>query len=183
MTTGPTRRDLLRTAARCTAVLALGGGAAALLRRAQPAGAWSIDPSVCTGCDGCASGCVVPGSAVRCVNDFDRCGYCAVCYGYFKGGIDAVPVDEPANRICPQEAIIRRRVGDLQWEYTIDPERCDGCGACVAPCRTYGHASFRLRVDAERCLDCSRCGIASACMPQAIAWRAEPVTSEEGRHG
>lgn len=178
-----TRRDLLRTVTRCAAAMVIGGGAFTLLRRAQPAGSWSIDPHTCIGCDGCTTSCVVPGSAVRCVNEFTECGYCEVCYGYFKGGIDAVPIDEPDNRVCPQDAIHRRRVGDLQWEYSIDAERCDGCGLCVKPCRTYGHGSFRLRVDAERCLDCSRCSIAPGCMPRAIAWREAPVERQPGRHG
>jgi ferredoxin len=164
-------------------VLAVGGGALALLRRSTPAGSWSINTQTCTACDRCASACVVAGSAVRCVNDFARCGYCEVCYGYFKGGIDAMPIDTPENRICPRDAIRRTRVGDLQWEYRIDPERCDGCGLCVKPCHTYGHASFSLRVDHDRCLGCSRCSIATECPPQAMAWRDHPVIVDHGRRG
>ncbi len=36
--------------------------------------------------------------------------------------------------ICPQSAISRREIGDRDYEYIVDPDRCIGCGFCGGTC-------------------------------------------------
>ena len=42
--------------------------------------------------------------------------------------------DDPKNLVCAPGAIIRRKVGDVQYEYTIDEAKCNGCGKCAEVC-------------------------------------------------
>ncbi|HEY5548518.1 MAG TPA: 4Fe-4S binding protein [Coriobacteriia bacterium] len=39
----------------------------------------------------------------------------------------------PARRVCPQGAISRMSAGE---PWTVDPDRCTGCGVCLRVCPT-----------------------------------------------
>ena len=89
-----TRRELLGHAARGAGLVGLGGAAVYLVRKASAKGVvWQIDPTKCVNiwlgatnvevCDKCATTCVLPLSAVRAVNDHDKCGRCYICPAYF----------------------------------------------------------------------------------------------------
>ena len=81
----------------------------------RPAGdrkVWQINPRKCIQCGKCETACVLQPSAVKCVHGFVMCGYCKLCFGYFKP--DAARLDEAAeNQTCPTGAIRRVFVGSL----------------------------------------------------------------------
>ncbi len=68
-----------------------------------------FDPRICSfsGIDECGISC-------------SSCGACKDC------GL--------CVEICPQVAIWRKELGDGQWEYVVQPDRCIGCGFCAAAC-------------------------------------------------
>jgi len=45
---------------------------------------WQLDPHKCIACGNCATHCVLDESAVRCLHNFEMCGYCELCTGYFE---------------------------------------------------------------------------------------------------
>ena len=163
--TEQSRRKFLLNAARGLSGVALAGGAGALLVRADGVPLHEIDATRCTACGLCKTKCIRTPSAVKCVNDFAKCGYCEFCYGYYY---HAPLSNDPKNLVCEQQAIIRRKVGDVQYEYTIDESKCDGCGKCVVLCKKFGNGSFRLEIRRDLCKECNRCSIAAACPPSAI---------------
>jgi electron transport complex protein RnfB len=166
---GVSRRDFLRFGLRGAGVLALGGGAAALsIARGGERTVWQIDPRKCVQCGNCATTCVLQPSAVKCVHAIeDLCGYCEPCFGYFDK--DAADQGEGAeNQLCPVAAITRKHVEGPFYEYTIDEDRCIGCGKCVQGCTRYGNGSLYLQVRHDRCLNCSQCSIAEACPSNAF---------------
>ena len=163
--TAESRRVFLLRAARGVGGLALAGGAGVLLLRADGVPLHQIDAARCTACGLCETECVRKPSAVKCVNDFAKCGYCEFCYGYYH---KAPPSDDPKNLVCAQKAIIRRKVGDVQYEYTIDESKCTGCGKCVKLCKKHGNGSFRLEIRRDLCKECNRCSIGAACAPLAV---------------
>jgi electron transport complex protein RnfB len=194
-----TRRELLGHAVRGTALLGLGGLGALLFRRADAEGAWRINCDLCINsrpgavgieaCQLCASACVLPLSAVRAVNDHARCGRCYICPAYFdvKSAIDQRGL--PSQKLCPRDAIERKPIGWIDpddpannyYEYTIDEERCNGCGKCVLACKEpAGLSSIRLEVRHNLCADCNRCAIALAC-PHAAYLREPPQPDEAAR--
>ncbi len=162
------RRELLRAGLRGAGVL--GAGLVAFrLTRAPGSGVrgWQIDPARCIGCQRCATHCVLQQSAVRCYQAFDLCGYCELCSGYLAPGY--LEADSAAeNQICPAGALRRRFVGDPYFEYTVDRERCVGCGKCVQACATHGNGSLFLQVDQARCRRCNACAIAGVCPADAF---------------
>ncbi len=99
----PSRRDFLALSIRSAALVALGGGAAALAtRRSHDGGLWQIDPAKCIACGKCATSCVLKPSAARCFHTFEMCGYCNLCTGYFQPDADtgaAVPRPRSAPRV------------------------------------------------------------------------------------
>ncbi len=182
----PTRRDVLKHAARGTALLGLGGLAWHLARGSDVEGAWQLDCQKCVNsrlgalgvdvCELCATTCVIGLSAVRAVNEYSKCGRCYICPAYFdvKSAIDAEGL--PSQKLCPRDAIERKPIGEVDeddpannfYEYIIDEERCNGCGRCVMACKEpAGLTSIRLEVRHNLCLDCNRCSIAIVCPDEA----------------
>ena len=143
-------------------------GIGAWRRQPAPRTRWQIDPRKCTQCGQCATACVLTPSAVKCVHAYAMCGYCKLCFGYFKS--DAARLDEAAeNQLCPTGAIIRTFIEDPYFEYHIDEPLCTGCGLCVKGCTHFGNGSLYLQIRHDRCVNCNACRIAEACPAQAIS--------------
>ena len=167
-----TRRNFLRRAS----LLALGalGGSMVARTLALPAGehggrpkVWQIDPHKCIQCGNCATYCVLGTSAVKCVHAFTMCGYCELCFGYFRPRTHNLDTGAE-NQLCPTGALIRTYVDAPYYQYEIDKELCIGCGKCVKGCTTFGNGSLSLQVQRDRCLDCNECSIAAACPSDAF---------------
>lgn len=168
---GLTRREMLRGCGRAAAIIGAGGLAGLLARtaRATPA-VWQIDPHKCVQCGKCATYCVLPTSAVRCVHAFAMCGYCRVCFGYFDINSKTQEYNTAAeNQICPTGAIGRLHVESQYFQYTIEESLCIGCGKCVASCGQYGNGSLYLQIKHDLCVHCNQCSIATACPSGAIS--------------
>jgi electron transport complex protein RnfB len=148
---------------------------------------WQVNASRCANsrlgevgveaCNLCTSSCVVSLSAVRAVNEHAKCGRCSICPAYFD---ISSAVDErglPSAKLCPRDAITRKAIGKQDpedpsnnfYEYTIDEEKCDGCGRCVMKCKEpLGLGSITLRVRYDRCVNCNNCAISVSCPKQAL---------------
>jgi Na+-translocating ferredoxin:NAD+ oxidoreductase subunit B len=181
------RRDVLGTAVRGTVLAALGGGAAFLIEKAHGQLVWQVDAARCinsrlgeTGveaCNLCTTECVVALSAVKAVNEHSKCGRCNICPAYFN---ITSAVDEkglPSEKLCPRDAITRKPIGKVDpedpannfYEYTIDEQKCDGCGRCVMKCKEpLGLGSIVLRVRYDKCVNCNRCAISKSCPKDAL---------------
>lgn len=194
----PTRRDVLKMAARGTGIVALGGVAVYLAARTGPDGTWQILPSKCidirrrtTGvevCELCSVSCVLPLSAVRAVNEYKKCGRCCICPAYYDVTSEVGADGLPSRKLCPRDAIERKAIGDVDpddplnnfYEYVIDKTRCNGCGRCVMGCKEpAGLGSIRLEVRNDLCLDCNRCSIAIACPHEALVRERADLTGAE----
>jgi electron transport complex protein RnfB len=165
-----TRRDLLRTgacAAAVAGVYASAHGLWALRNSSEETAVWQIDPHKCVACGNCATYCVLETSAVKCVHAFAMCGYCDLCFGYYRPRHTARDT-AAENQMCPTGAIKRSFVEDPYYEYTIDESLCVGCGKCVKGCGDQGNGSLYLQVRHDRCLNCSQCEIAAACPADAF---------------
>lgn len=163
-----TRREFIRNGARGLFLLCLGGGLGLLANRGKADDTvWQIDPYKCIQCENCATNCVLEESAVKCVNNFEICGYCDICFGYFE--LEPTAFNSAAeNQLCPTDAIKRRFVEEPYYEYTIDESLCIGCGKCVKACNAFGNGSFFLQVRHDRCLNCNECTIAVSCPSDAF---------------
>jgi len=168
-------------------VAGLAGGALFLVRKAHGQVVWQVNASRCANsrlgevgveaCNLCTSSCVVSLSAVRAVNEHAKCGRCSICPAYFD---ISSAVDErglPSAKLCPRDAITRKAIGKQDpedpsnnfYEYTIDEEKCDGCGRCVMKCKEpLGLGSITLRVRYDRCVNCNNCAISVSCPKQAL---------------
>ncbi len=128
---------------------------------------WQIDPDKCIQCGQCATACVLPISAVRCVHGYAMCGYCELCGGYFRP--EATVLDTGAeNHLCPTGAVKRTFVEDPYFEYAIERELCVGCGKCVKGCGAFGNGSLYLQVQQDICRRCNECAIAVVCPANAF---------------
>lgn len=158
-----TRREVLRRGFAGLLLLALAAPLAVLFgRTAKKRSVWQIDHTKCIQCGRCATECVVKPSAVKCFHAFDVCGYCNLCFAYFRPGVSEF--DTTAEKeLCPTNAIKRKFVEHPYYEYTIDKSRCIGCSKCVKGCQTFGNGSLYLQVDHGYCLNCNQCAIAKAC--------------------
>ena len=59
--------------------------------------------------------------------DVDQCGsQCSSCGTCRDCGICVA--------MCPEAAISREALGDVSFEYVVDPDRCIGCGFCAGAC-------------------------------------------------
>ncbi|MFZ4394711.1 MAG: 4Fe-4S binding protein [Kiritimatiellia bacterium] len=164
------RRGLLAWLLRGVAAVAVLGLVGRATRRpaAGTRMVWQIDPSKCTQCGQCATRCVLETSAVKCVHGFAMCGYCKRCFGFFQP--DAAALDESGEKqLCPTGAIRRSFVEDPYFEYTIDEQKCIGCGLCVKGCGSFGNGSLFLQVRHDRCENCNECRIAAACPSGAFS--------------
>ncbi len=123
---------------------------------------WQLDPGKCIQCGGCSTHCVLQPSAVKCVHDFERCGYCRLCFGFFQPGAKTL-TSAAENQLCPTGAIRRRFIEEPYYEYTVDASLCIGCGRCVKGCGAFGNGSLMLQVCHDRCRNCNECAIARRC--------------------
>src|SRR3989304_1342627 len=201
----PDRRQFLQRTGRTACAVALGGTAVVLGRRACAGDAGAIAPNRSvnirlgvTGadrvCDLCATQCVLPLSAVRAVNDYAKCGRCCICPAYFDVRSPTGGDGLPTKKLCPRDAIVRTVIGDVDphdplnnyYEYTIDEDRCNGCGRCVMEGRDpAGLGSIRLEVRYDRCLRCNQCTIAMQCPDDAycrVGPHPPPAQALEGGH-
>lgn len=169
---GIQRRQFFRRMFTRAWTLVLGGlGGVTLGRAKRRSWVWQIDPDVCVQCENCATHCVLDESAVKCVQSYPICGYCDLCFGYFRPG---APLNSGAeNQLCPTGAIERVFVEEPYWEYNIDERLCIGCAKCVKACEVFGNASFYLQVRHDRCLNCNECSIARDC--PSGAFRRVPI--------
>lgn len=167
------RRDFLRRGLAGGAGVVLAGlTAKGVARGGRDHQVWQLDPNACVQCGRCATHCVLAPSAVKCVHAYAMCGYCQLCFGFFRPGANAL--DEAAeNQLCPTGAIRRMFVEDPYYEYTIDESLCIGCGKCVKGCNAFGNGSLFLQVRHDRCVNCNECAIALAC--PATAFRRVPA--------
>ena len=146
----------------------LGAGTLALSRSGNDGMVWQIDPHKCVMCDFCASECVLPVSAVRCVHNHELCGYCDLCFGFFQPG-HAERTEAAENQVCPTGAITRDYIEGVYYEYNITEELCYGCAKCVKLCTHSGNGSLFLQINHNYCVDCNDCAIARACPAEAIS--------------
>jgi electron transport complex protein RnfB len=191
MTDRSTRRQFIDRSCRVLGFAAIGTAAGVLAKRASAAAVYQVDPTKCTSCDLCRTSCVLTLSAVKAVNDFEKCGYCMLCPAFMD--VTSAP-DEfgiPTGRVCPQDALKRRVVGDVDpddpnnnyYEYVVDESRCDGCGKCVKACLPpAGNGSLRLEIRYDRCVECNECGIRIVCPDDAIIRVEVPGLAPKG-HG
>jgi len=162
-----TRREFLRDGLRAAGLLAFGGALGGVLSQGQEETVWQIDPEKCTQCGKCATECVLTPSAVKCVHQYALCGYCDLCFGFYKDQ----RVDDSTgaeNQRCPTGALERSFVEEPYYQYVVNEPRCIGCGICVQGCQAYGNGSLYLQVRHDRCLNCNECRIATACPAQAF---------------
>ena len=199
------RRTFLRRSGQVACAAAIGGVAIQLGRRASEHDIWTISPNHCVNiklgvvgsnnvCEQCATSCVLPLSAVRAVNDHAECGRCCICPAYFDVMSPVGPDGLPTKKLCPRDAIKRTPIGEFDeydplnnyYEYTIDEEKCNGCGRCVMECKSpAGLGSIRLEVRHDLCLRCNRCSIAVACPEDAyrrVGPEPAPPMGLEGGH-
>ena len=162
------RRGFLGHCLRGLGAVSLTGLTGLLVRGSQAESTvWQIDPERCIGCGNCAKNCVLKPSAVKCVHEYNMCGYCELCFGYLA---DVRPGDTPGagNERCPTGAISRSFVEQPYYQYTIDEQKCYGCGQCVKGCKAFGNNSLILQVRHDRCVNCNECAIARQCPAQAF---------------
>ena len=101
------------------------------------------------------------------LNRWTICGFCDKCFGYF----DPVSIDPSTaaeDVTCPYDAIRRKHVRDIHFEYEIDFDLCVGCGKCVEGCTKSGNGSFHLQLIRDICTNCNQCRIADACPARAV---------------
>ena len=158
------RRDFIRGAA----AVAFTGAAWGATGKKTEGTVWQLDPNKCTQCGQCATHCVLNPSAVKCMNQFDICGYCDLCFGYY------LPRSRERNtgaenQLCPTAAIEQKYVEGPYFEYIIDEDACIGCSKCVDACLVFGNGSFYLQVRQDVCINCNECSIAKSCPSDAFS--------------
>lgn len=163
------RKQFIKTVLKGAVLFILGGvffgRASRMLTRGGQV--WQIDPEKCVKCGRCATACVLAPSAVKCVHQYDMCGYCDLCFGYFQPGARKL-TEAAENQLCPTHAIKRNFIEEPYFEYTIDESLCIGCGKCVKGCNLFGNGSLYLQVRHDRCKNCNECSIAMVCPGEAF---------------
>ncbi len=158
------RRDFMRGAA----AVGFTGAAYAAVGEKTEEFVWQLDPNKCTQCGRCATHCVLNPSAVKCLNQFNICGYCDLCFGYLQPGSRGRDTGAE-NQLCPTAAIKRTYIEDPYYEYLIEEDDCIGCAKCVNACLVFGNASFYLQIRQDICIQCNECSIAKACPSDAFS--------------
>ncbi len=162
------RREFINRSMQVTAAVAVGGLTALAITKSKAEGTvWQIDSFECTQCGRCATDCVLPVSAVKCIHAYDLCGYCDLCGGYFKPGVKDLDTGAE-NQLCPTAAIERRFIEEPYFEYIINKDLCIGCAKCVAGCSSFGNGSLQLQIRHDLCVNCNECSIARVCPSDAI---------------
>lgn len=157
------RRDFLRGAA----AVGFTAAATAAVGTKTEGTVWQLDPNKCTQCGRCSTHCVLNPSAVKCLNQFNICGYCDICFGYLQPG--SRDIDTGAeNQLCPTAAIDRKYIEAPYYEYKIEEDTCIGCSKCVEACLMFGNGSFYLQIRQDICINCNECSIAKACPSDAF---------------
>ncbi len=128
---------------------------------------WQIDSSKCVKCGKCATDCVKAVSAVKCVHQFESCGYCDFCSGYFREGRIALNT-AAENLLCPKDALKRKFIEEPYFEYVVDEKLCNGCAKCSKGCGDFGNGSLIMQVKRDLCLNCNECSIAKVCPSDAF---------------
>lgn len=133
----------------------------------QDAPGWVIDPAKCISCGKCAESCVRPESAVKAVIDYSKIEnveFHPAVFRKTRPGSDTT-LD---NRVCPTDAIKRELLNDSTWNYSINSDKCIGCGACAIRSKRKGSGAFSLKIT-DKCLSCNECAIAVQCPAEAIS--------------
>ncbi|MFC1557954.1 4Fe-4S binding protein [candidate division KSB1 bacterium] len=161
------RRDFMRFGLNTIAGLSIGSIAGLLINNSSSEEiVWQLDPNICIQCENCSINCVLPFSAVKCVNSFSMCGYCDLCTGYLEPGLKSRDTGAE-SQLCPTGALKRIFIEEPYFEYTIDEKLCIGCGKCVKACEAFGNGSLYLQVRHDRCLNCNECSIGRSCPSRA----------------
>jgi electron transport complex protein RnfB len=163
------RRDFMRGAA----ALAFTGAAWSAVGEKSDEMLWQLDPNKCTQCGRCATHCTLNPSSVKCLNQFDICGYCDLCFGYLQPGSRNRDTGAE-NQLCPTAAIKRDYIEAPYYEYIIEEDKCIGCAKCVNACLVFGNASFYLQNRQDLCINCNECSIAKSC--PSDAWSRVPLS-------
>ena len=162
------RREFFKTGLRAAALISLGSATGYLLSKStldDPV--WQIDPEKCVQCGRCATHCVLPVSAVKCMHVYKMCGYCDLCGGYFRPQVKKLDTGAE-NQLCPTKALKRTFVEPPYYRYDIDEELCNGCGKCVEGCGSFGNGSLQLQINHNICTNCNQCAMARVCPAGAI---------------
>ena len=177
-----TRRNFIKSSLNTAAVVSLGGVAGfSIIKSSKDNMVWQLDPEICAQCEKCATNCVLPQSAVKCVHSFSMCGYCDLCSGYLEPGAKSRDTGAE-NQLCPTGAIKRTFIERPYFEYIIDEDLCTGCADCVKGCTDFGNGSLHLQINQDLCVNCNQCSIAIACPSNAIerVALAEPYRPKSG---
>ncbi len=169
------RRDFVRKAGKMLVAVPVLALPVVLSKQTSASGTvWQIDPYKCIQCGQCKTECVLTPSAVKCMHNYQMCGYCDLCGGYLRQGVRTISTGAE-NQLCPTGAINRRFVEEPYFEYTIEKELCDGCGKCVKGCKDFGNGSLYLQIDHDLCVNCNECAIARSCPSGAISMISDRV--------
>ena len=195
-----TRRDFLKTAAKGTAALAIGATLLSLVgcsnRQEQkgkltgiplPQGLLTVNAALCIGCGRCELACslaqfqqVQP--AVSAIHSgsglqFGQSGP-KLNYRYEDGLMGSGQIEPAVCRqcrapmcanVCPNQAILPNKKTGAR---TVNADRCDGCGACIAACPWHAITQHPESGVAIKCITCGSC--VNACPTGALAvtdWR------------
>ena len=163
------RRSILKWSARGIGLASLGSVTCLALQKneADREYVWQIDPDKCTQCGICASKCVLQTSAVKCLHNFKSCGYCDLCFAWFDP-VEGEPGTGAEDMLCPVNALKRKHIEDVYYEYEVDQDLCIGCGKCVMGCTTSGNGSLYLQIVRNICKNCNECAIGRECPADAI---------------
>ena len=161
------RRNFLKDMTRWLLLGGLVSGVVRLASRKTTGKNWQINPDKCIQCGRCETECILARSAVKCVHQYASCGYCLFCSGYYHD--NRVNFDTAGENLrCPTDAILRTYIEDPYFEYTIDEDKCVGCGKCVKGCKSFGNGSLFLQVRHGLCKNCNQCRIAAVCPSDAF---------------
>lgn len=177
----PTRRQFLLWLGRALGTTAMGLVAVRVLKGGNPDAefiqpphryGWQINPEKCTFCNLCTTACVRLPSAVKAVNDQKKCSNCVACYGHVRDlKTPSRLIATTDMLVCPVDALKRTHLFggmDGAYLYTIDADRCNGCGQCALQCNHHGSKSLFLVIRPDLCLGCNECGIARVCPSKAV---------------